>query len=79
MTLAQLTFLIFSSIQCHASQDSSNFEFWMECNRTLFAQTGLGLIVVLFMGIRIVSGVAPKYIVERHTISIKKIATMRLN
>ncbi|GMI14762.1 hypothetical protein TrLO_g4328 [Triparma laevis f. longispina] len=71
--LAQLVFLIFSSIQC-----DNESETWEQCNRTLYAQTGLGYFVVLGIGIKMVSEIAPKQYLDRHVVSMKKVLAMKL-
>ena len=72
--LAQLAFLIFSSIQCEGNK--SNYK---DCNRTLYSQSGLGLLVATFTIIQLVGGIFPKHILEKHVVSIKKVVSMNMN
>ncbi|GMH63274.1 hypothetical protein TL16_g03669 [Triparma laevis f. inornata] len=73
MGFAQLGFLTFSSIQCEAEEDH-----WSDCNRTLYSQTGLGFMVVIYTAITLISGLAPKRILEKHVIPTKDILSMNL-
>ncbi|GMH60436.1 hypothetical protein TL16_g03050 [Triparma laevis f. inornata] len=74
--LGQLTFLVFASIQCNASVPKFD---WEECRRTLVSQVGLSLMVMLYVIIKLLSGVVSKHILEKHTISAKRFAAMRMN
>ena len=76
--LGQLAFLAFSSIQCE-SEARIEGRSWEDCNRSLYSQAGLGGLVTLFTVITLVSGVAPKRYIEKHTIKIRDIVTMNLN
>lgn len=71
---AQLLFLVSGTIQCEGKVNDLT-----QCNRTLYSQTGLGLLVVVYLGIKIFINFAPKYILDKHIISIKKIVPMNLN
>ncbi|GMH88692.1 hypothetical protein TrST_g13661 [Triparma strigata] len=91
--LAQLAFLIFRAIQCKGevremercvAWDENHQEYeikcdWRQCNRTLFAQTGLGMMVTIYIGVKIISGLAPKRILDKHIVQTKKIVAMDLN
>ncbi|GMH88119.1 hypothetical protein TL16_g11064 [Triparma laevis f. inornata] len=91
--LAQLAFLIFSAIQCEGEVDKlgkcrkwdenhKEYEVpcdWRQCNRTLYAQTGLGMMVAVYVGVKIVSGLAPKRLLNKHTVQANKIVAMDLN
>ena len=44
--LAEISFLMFSSVQC------ANRSNWRECERTLYSQTCIGIMVVVVNGIR---------------------------
>ncbi|GMH75633.1 hypothetical protein TL16_g06825 [Triparma laevis f. inornata] len=72
--LGQLAFLMFASIQCDGKTDD-----WTQCSRTLLSQAGLSGMVTLFTVIKLLSGVVPKRILERHVISPKKVLAMDLN
>ncbi|GMI08900.1 hypothetical protein TrVE_jg2098 [Triparma verrucosa] len=72
--LAQLSFLIFSSIQCEAEEGR-----YHRCSRTLYSQTGLGIMVVLYLSIKIVTGLVPDHILDRHIVSVKKVVALDLN
>lgn len=74
--LGQLTFLVFASIQCNASVPKFD---WEECRRTLVSQVGLSFMVMLYVIIKLLSGVVSKHILEKHTISAKRFAAMRMN
>ncbi|GMH66283.1 hypothetical protein TrLO_g3237 [Triparma laevis f. longispina] len=76
--LGQLAFVIFAAIQCENRVKMDAIDSWKRCNRTLYAQTGLGLMVVLYVGLNIVSRLATKDQLERHVPSMKKIVTMKL-
>ena len=52
---------------------------WKECRRGLHAQAGLGGLVSLYVLIKLVSGVAPKKYVDRHTVKLKKVVTLELS
>ncbi|GMH82038.1 hypothetical protein TrST_g3249 [Triparma strigata] len=73
MGLAQLGFLTFSAIQCEAEELN-----WSDCNRTLYSQTGLGFMVVIYTAAELISGIAPKRIVEKHVVPTKNILAMNL-
>ena len=75
--LGQLAFLAFSSIQCE-SEAKLEYRDWSDCNRSLYSQAGLGGLVSLFTIITLVSGVAPKRYIEKHTIKTRDIVTMNL-
>ena len=77
--LGQLSFLIFSSIQCENAKHEGVAYFYLECSRTLYSQTGLGYMVVLFLIIKIVSSIAPKRILDKHIVSFKKVLAVDLN
>ena len=50
--LGQLVFLMFAAIQCeNGSKDV--VDGWKGCNRTLYAQTGLGFMVVISLGVQV--------------------------
>ncbi|GMI46432.1 hypothetical protein TrCOL_g1227 [Triparma columacea] len=72
--LGQITFLMLGAIQCNGNADD-----WRDCNRTLISQTGLGGMVTIYTIFKLVSGVVPKRILEKHTISMKKFLSMDLN
>lgn len=72
--LAQLAFLIFSSIQCKRQTDNI-----YKCNGTLYSQTGLGGVVAIYTIIKIISGIAPKHLVEKYIVPLRKIVTLDLN
>ena len=72
--LGQLVFLMFASIQC-----DGKVEDWIECNRTLSSQTGLSYMVALVVIIMLVSGVIPKEVLLKHTISLKRVMAMYLS
>ncbi|GMH77073.1 hypothetical protein TrLO_g9487, partial [Triparma laevis f. longispina] len=72
--LGQLAFLMFASIRCENANDD-----WKECRRILTSQVGLSAMVGLYVIIKLASGVVPKYILEKHTISVKKLAAMKMN
>ncbi|GMH91599.1 hypothetical protein TL16_g12100 [Triparma laevis f. inornata] len=72
--LAQLSFLIFSSIQCEGDEGS-----YHQCSRTLYSQTGLGIMVVLYLSIKIVTGLVPDHILDRHIVSVEKVVALDLN
>ena len=82
----QISFLAFSSIQClseakvEAEKDGFNWNenSWLLCKRSLFSQTGLGCLVASYTIITLITGMAPKKYIERHTVDIKKIVTMSL-
>jgi len=80
--LGQLLFLMFGSIQCSkspkppANQDCEGLDC---CNRTLYSQFGLSSMVALFTIIKLISGVVPKQILRKHTISLKKVIAMDMN
>lgn len=59
-SLAQLTFLLFSSVQCERSEND-----WRQCNRTLYSQTGLGKIVSLYIMSKIIFSIFPEVDLER--------------
>ncbi|GMH95309.1 hypothetical protein TL16_g13124 [Triparma laevis f. inornata] len=73
--LGQLALLTFASIQCDGEAGGD----WRECNRTLVSQVGLSGMVALYTTIKFVSGVVPERILEKHMISMKKFASMRMN
>ncbi|GMH79050.1 hypothetical protein TrLO_g7737 [Triparma laevis f. longispina] len=78
--LGQLTFLMFASIQCDNGNFIDGVDDWRQCNRTLYSSAGLGGMVTLYVLIKIhVSGVVPQHILEKHTISMKKILAMKMN
>ncbi|GMI13078.1 hypothetical protein TrLO_g1890 [Triparma laevis f. longispina] len=72
--LSQLTFLIFTSIQCERSVGGE----WRQCKRTLVSQTGLGGIIGGFVAFRILSGLVPAAILRRRSVSPKKLLSMHL-
>ncbi|GMH80284.1 hypothetical protein TL16_g08484 [Triparma laevis f. inornata] len=72
--LGQLAFLMFASIQCDGNADD-----WTRCRRTLYSQVGLSGMVTLFTIIKLLSGVVPKRILDKHVISPKKVLAMDLN
>lgn len=76
--LSQLVFLAFSSVQC-ISEANIEGHSWRVCKRCLYSQTGLGALVALFTIITLVSGVAPRKYIDRHTIKPKNILKMDLN
>ena len=76
--LGQLAFIAFSSIQC-ASEAKLQGNDWKECKRSLLSQTGLGGLVGLYTVISLVSSIAPKRYIDRHTIKLERIAIMDLN
>ncbi|GMI10466.1 hypothetical protein TrVE_jg3991 [Triparma verrucosa] len=43
ITMAQLAFLVFSSVQCESEMNYAAGGTFKNCNRTLYAQTGIGL------------------------------------
>ena len=71
--LGQLTFLMFASIQCDGNADD-----WQDCSRTLYSQTGLSLMVSLYLVTNLVSGVVPKRIIERHFLTFKQVIAMEM-
>ena len=75
--LAQLGFLLFSSVQCEAEVQEWNS--WTECSRTLFSQTGLGVMICLYLGVKILSRLAPKNILDKHLLSARSVFAMDLN
>ena len=77
--LAQLGFLMFSSIQCDGNLDKTEVDHWENCNRTLYSQTALGIFVVIYLIIKITSGIAPVRLLEKHMVSVNKILAMDLN
>ncbi|GMI18350.1 hypothetical protein TrLO_g7895 [Triparma laevis f. longispina] len=70
-----LAFLMFASIQC----ENSNSDDWRQCNRTLISQTGLSFMIALYAIIKILSGVVPEHILEKHVFSMKKVVAMKMN
>lgn len=62
-------------MQCEGEVGDS----WRLCNRTLFAQTGLGFMVLLFLAIKVVGALAPKRILEKHMVQAKNVITMKMN
>ena len=86
---AQLGFLIFSSIQCDfeiqhskygdGSDPNPNGPNWKACKRTLYSQTGLGIRVVIYIAGKIISGIAPPRILDRHNFNVKKVIAMDMN
>ncbi|GMH73979.1 hypothetical protein TL16_g06338 [Triparma laevis f. inornata] len=76
--LGQLIFLTFASIQCKANAAVANKD-WRECNRTLASQTGLAALVTMFVVVKVLSGIVPKKILDKHIVSLKKVVTMDLN
>jgi len=78
MGLGQLSFLLFASIQCHITA-SAEGESWRTCRRTLYSQTGLGGMICFFILLKAVSGMAPRHLLEKHMVSLKRVVTMNLN
>lgn len=76
--LSQLSFLIFSSIQC-INKLEKEVLYWRQCNRTLYSQTGLGYMVVLYTTIQIISGLALLRILSKYMVSVKKVLSMELS
>ena len=76
--LAQMTFLAFSSIQCDGEAEIEGKD-WKSCTRSLYSQTGLGGMVSTYIVAKLISGIAPKSYLDKHTISLKKIEKMDLN
>ncbi|GMI17772.1 hypothetical protein TrLO_g3271 [Triparma laevis f. longispina] len=75
--LGQLAFLAFPSIQCGKRNADGD---WRQCNRTLYSQAGLSTMVALYVVIKLlVRGFVPERILEKHTISHKKIVAMKMN
>ncbi|GMH83670.1 hypothetical protein TrST_g11658 [Triparma strigata] len=82
--LGQLVFLMFAAIQCeNGSKDV--VDGWKGCNRTLYAQTGLGFMVVISLGVQLICGIATEEQRELHMPSsfssplVKKTVTMNLS
>ena len=78
--LGQLVFLLFSSLQCDVSNTDFHWrEEWKECRRTLYSQTGLGCLSALYYVLKVVSGVVPLRILDRHILKSADIVAMNLN
>ena len=75
--LAQLGFLLFSSVQCAAEVQALS-QNWKKCNRTLYSQTGLGTLISLYLGVKILSRLAPKNILDKHHVSMRSVFAMDL-
>ena len=60
---------MFGSIQCDRANDGD----WGQCERTLYSQTGLSFIVGAYTTIKILTGVVPKKILDKHTVSLKDV------
>lgn len=73
-TRVQLSLLLFSAVQCEREVDN-----WRQCHRTLYSQTSLGVMVVAFIGIKLVFGVVPQHILDRHVVSINQVVEFDLN
>jgi len=83
--LAELGFLSFSAVQCEGGieNDNGNLAPWKECYRILSAQVGLGIMVVVYISLKILFGVVilglvPPRIRKKHEISLKKIVKLNL-
>lgn len=46
--------------------------------RSLYAQTGLGAMVAIFVVIKLMSGIIPKHLIQKHIVSVEKIVTMNM-
>ena len=75
--LAQLGSLLFSSIQCEAEVEEWSHS-WRDCTRTLFSQTGLGAMICLYLGPKILSRLVSKNILDKHLVSMRSIFAMDL-
>ncbi|GMH69308.1 hypothetical protein TL16_g05125 [Triparma laevis f. inornata] len=80
--LGRLAFLLFASIQYDGKpkvdKDGNNGD-WRLCNRTLISQTGLSGMISLYVIIKLLSGVVPEHILEKHVLSMKKVVAMKMN
>ena len=79
ITMAQLAFLVFSSVQCESEINYAAGGTFKNCNRTLYAQTGIGLGVVTILLIKIISSLAPKRLLDIHALSMKQVVGLRMN
>ncbi|GMI15472.1 hypothetical protein TrLO_g6601 [Triparma laevis f. longispina] len=75
LSLPQLMFIIFGSVQCQFNNPGR----WQECSRTLYLQTGLGFMVVVYIAFKILMGPAHKRILNRHILSTRKFVEANLN
>ncbi|GMI03001.1 hypothetical protein TrLO_g8871 [Triparma laevis f. longispina] len=75
--LGQILFLGVESSRCYADLDPDETK--DECNRSLKSQTGLGMLVAIFVIIKVSSGAVPPQILSRHLVSPRQILTMDLN
>ncbi|GMH91759.1 hypothetical protein TL16_g12148, partial [Triparma laevis f. inornata] len=80
----KLTFLVFTSIKCETElweeEEKSNLEHpWRDCNRTLYSQTGLGIMIIIYLTLSVLSGIASTSVLEDHTVTLKKAWTMDMD
>ena len=80
----KLTFLVFTSIKCETElweeEEKSELEHpWRACNRTLYSQTGLGIMIIIYLTLTVLSGNASTFVLEDHTVTLKKAWTMDMD
>ena len=80
----KLTFLVFTSIKCETElweeEEQSDLEHpWRACNRTLYSQTGLGIMIIIYLTLTVLSGIASTSVLEDHTVTLKKAWTMKMD
>eukprot|EP00519_Triparma_laevis_P004294 CAMPEP_0182514400 /NCGR_PEP_ID=MMETSP1321-20130603/35669_1 /TAXON_ID=91990 /ORGANISM="Bolidomonas sp., Strain RCC1657" /LENGTH=1209 /DNA_ID=CAMNT_0024721593 /DNA_START=151 /DNA_END=3777 /DNA_ORIENTATION=+ len=80
----KLTFLVFTSIKCETElreeEEKSDLEQpWRACNRTLYSQTGLGIMIIIYLTLTVLSGIASTSVREDHTVNLKKAWTMDMD
>ncbi|GMH89030.1 hypothetical protein TrVE_jg13185 [Triparma verrucosa] len=80
----KLTFLVFTSIKCETElweeEEKSDLEHpWRACNRTLYSQTGLGIMIIIYLTLTVLSGIASTSVLEDHTVNLKKAWTMDMD